>query len=122
MSGFSLMTAIDSRLLEQLRELIGGDSNEFHELIGTYLTEAREMVAHMHSATESKDLDSLRRLAHSLKSSSQDFGASELSELSATLESHCRQQWPANASEQVELIKHSFSKVESELELVISHG
>jgi len=39
------MTVLDSRLLEQLLELVGGDKVSFHELIETFIEEGAEIVS-----------------------------------------------------------------------------
>ena len=116
------MSVLDKRQLMQLQELIGGDPSEFLELVNTFLIEAREIVAEMSGALDAKDLDVLRRSAHSLKASSQDFGATQLSGLNATLESYCRVQWPDTAAEQVDQIKVAFDHVEQELTQTVQHG
>ncbi len=102
------MPVIDERMLEQLLELIGGDKDSLHELIDTFLEEGKEIVEQMAGALETADLDVLRRSAHSLKSSAQDFGAVELSKLNAALESQCKQGWPDNAAVQSSKITNHF--------------
>ena len=109
------MPVLDEKLLEQLLELIGGDKPTLNNLIETFLEEGMEIVSDMKSALQDKNIDVLRRGAHSLKSSAQDFGATSLSELNATLESHCKNGWPDNATEQTAAISDSFD--ESVLEL-----
>ncbi len=109
------MTAIDVRLLDQLKELIGGDQESLNELVETFLEEGDGIVAAMKSSLVNKDLELLRRSAHSLKSSAQDFGALELSRFSATLESHCRNEWPEAPESQVLAIEMSFGAASTEL-------
>ena len=81
------MSTINHKQLDELRDLIGGDQDSLVELIKTFLEEGQEMILEMETSLESADLDTLRRCAHSMKSSSQEFGAIDLSELNATLES-----------------------------------
>ena len=107
---------IDEKLLEQLSELIGGDKAALNELIETFLEEGADIVAEMKSALNDKNIDVLRRGAHSLKSSAQDFGAINLSELSATLESQCKNGWPESAALQTDGIADSFASSASELQ------
>ena len=114
------MTMIDHRLLDQLSELIGGDKTALHELINTFLEEGAEIVAAMKESIANEDLDVLRRGAHSMKSSAQDFGATALSEMNASLESQCKTNWPTNAAEQVDNISNQFSLACTELQSYIN--
>lgn len=109
------MSVIDERSIEQLSTLIGGDQETLHELIETFLEEGAEIVAEMKSSLDDKNIDVLRRGAHSLKSSAQDFGAISLSELSAALESQCKNSWPDNAALQTDDIANAFSASTAEL-------
>ena len=110
------MTTIDHRSLDQLSELIGGDKETLYELISTFLEEGTEIVASMNASLANKDLDVLRRGAHSMKSSAQDFGAKTLSEMNASLESQCKNEWPDNAAAQLEDISKQLSAAHSELQ------
>lgn len=110
------MTTIDHRSLDQLYELIGEDKEALHELIDTFLEEGAEIVAAMKESLATEDLDVLRRSAHSIKSSAQDFGATALSEMNASLESQCKNNWPANAAAQVDNISNQFSNTHVELQ------
>ena len=110
------MTVLDIRSIDQLRELIGGDEAELRELINLYLIESRQILADMDAALEDENLDLLRRSAHSLKSSSQDFGATRLSQLNASLESSCRNEWPESAGRLVTQISENFTLVDSSLQ------
>ncbi len=114
------MSVIDERLLDQLKELIGGDLFSLFELIETFIEEGRDMILEMNASLVSNDLESLRRCAHSMKSSSQDFGAADLSELNATLESQCKNSWPTTASKQVSVISDKFDEASKALSEYIS--
>ena len=114
------MTVIETRSLEQLSELIGGDKSALHELIETFIEEGAEIVTEMKGSLADEDLDVLRRSAHSMKSSAQDFGAIALSQLNAALESQCKNGWPNNAASQAENISQKFSEAHAELQLYIN--
>jgi len=51
-----------------------------------------------------------------MKSSAQDFGAKTLSEMNASLESQCKNEWPDNAAAQLEDISKQFSAAHTELQ------
>lgn len=114
------MSVIETRSLEQLSELIGGDKAALHELIETFIEEGAEIVAEMKGSLADENLDVLRRSAHSMKSSAQDFGATVLSQLNATLESQCKNGWPDNATTQAEEISQQFFEAQTELQLYIN--
>ena len=62
------------------------------------------------------DREILRRSFHSLKSSSANVGATALSEMSKTLEAHCKETIPANAPALVAAIETEFFRVKEALE------
>lgn len=113
------MSVIDERMLEQLLELIGGDKDSLHELIDTFLIEGKEIIEQMSAAVDTQNLDVLRRSAHSLKSTAQDFGAVELSQLNAALEAQCKQSWPDNAAAQSTKIAEHFAQADEALRLYL---
>ena len=107
---------IDPAALEQLAELIGGDRAALRELVETYLEEGAEIVAELRASVPATDLEVLRRGAHSMKSSAQDFGAGELATLAATLESRARTDWPPSAPGDVERLAAAFAAARLDLE------
>ena len=113
------MNVLDTRTLAQLQELIGGDRTELVELVETFLVEGDEIVADMQAAITNSDVELLRRSAHSLKSSAQDFGASQLSTLCATLESGSKSVIPATVGAQVSDIAKQFIIAKGELKVYI---
>lgn len=114
------MTILDTNSIDQLRELIGGDEAELIELIELFQVESGVMLNDMKLSCQTQDVDLLRRSAHSLKSSSQDFGAIQLSELNATLESNCRNGWPDSAEQLIMQITKNFELVDESLTSYLS--
>ena len=84
--------------------------------MATFVEEGEEIVAALRDALRGEDGDALRRGAHSMKSSAQDFGAGELAALAATLESRARGGWPATAPEDVETLSAAFAAARGDLE------
>ncbi len=76
--------------LEQLMELVGDDKDALAELIHSFLEDTPTLLANMHQAITTNDMELLRRAAHTLKSSARDFGAIPLSQLSQKLEAHAK--------------------------------
>lgn len=74
---------LDLEVITMLQDAIG---DSLHKIINLYLTDAPQDLIRMQQALSSNDLDTLRRLAHSLKSSSANLGAMQTSALAADLE------------------------------------
>ena len=84
--GIELPT-IDDTALDYFRStLCNGDEAIADELVGSYLDNAHDLVVQMEAAFHLDDSPALRRHAHTLKSSSQMFGAARLAALCARLE------------------------------------
>ncbi|HEY5730307.1 MAG TPA: response regulator, partial [Anaerolineales bacterium] len=77
---------LESCALDSLLKLVGGDKTGFNDLIRSFLDETPPLLNQIHEALKIKDKELLRRSAHTLKSSSRDFGAVRLSELCQRLE------------------------------------
>jgi HPt (histidine-containing phosphotransfer) domain-containing protein len=83
MSGMSC-TTIDRDVFAELQGNVGADF--VVELVETFAQEAPTLIASMRAALGSGDLTAFRRTAHALKSNSNAFGATQLSELARGLE------------------------------------
>lgn len=82
---------LDDAALKNLLDVIGGDKVALTELIDSFLGEGVKLVASMRAAFASEDTDTLRRAAHSMKSSSTDFGAKTLAGYARELELRARE-------------------------------
>lgn len=80
---------IDKAALARLLEVIGGDPDDFAELLEDFRSEAPAIQEKMQSAAAAEDLTALRICAHSLKSNARDFGATELAKICEVLERDC---------------------------------
>ena len=65
--------AIDAATFDALKETTGAEF--VLELVDTFLQEAPVMLQELRGALAAKDADKFRRIAHSLKSNSNTFGA-----------------------------------------------
>jgi PAS domain S-box-containing protein len=90
---------LDQKALEQLFNLIGRETRYLVELIDSFIQDADLLLKGMHGSLQKADFEALRRAAHTLKSSSQDFGASHLSELCRSLEVKARSEVLQGAEE-----------------------
>ena len=75
---------IDPVVFEMLKESAGEDF--IGELIQTYLTDAPQQIAKLREALAQNNPEVFRRVAHSIKSSSANFGAARVVELARDLE------------------------------------
>jgi PAS domain S-box-containing protein len=83
--------AIDVTVIDLIRDMERrGATRLLERLISTYLTTAARLVAQAAYALKSGDIPSLQHAAHTLKSSSANLGAIELSRRFAALERHAR--------------------------------
>ena len=75
---------IDPAAFENLKAMAGADF--IGELIATFLDDAPQLIAQLHSALAANDAEPFRRAAHSLKSNAATFGANDLAALAKELE------------------------------------
>ena len=69
-----------------LLDLLGGEKELLVELIDSFLEEAPSLLSRLRQAAQQNDASGLRMAAHTLKSSSNDFGAKTLAELCQAME------------------------------------
>jgi len=72
--------------VERLREVAGGDKNFVQELIHLFREETLTRKSGMEKALAEKDLEALRKEAHSAKGSAGNIGASNLQDIAAKLQ------------------------------------
>ena len=106
------MPVINKATFEELKELSGADF--INELIDAFVEDAPNMIQSMQDALDTKDTESFRRNAHSLKSNANTFGATELGALAKELELMGREN-NLDVGDRIEVLKDSFAKVAEEL-------
>jgi CheY-like chemotaxis protein/HPt (histidine-containing phosphotransfer) domain-containing protein len=77
---------LDPSALDALLKLVGDNKTGFSELISSFLDETPSLLTDLRDALSNGDKELFRRAAHTLKSSSLDFGAIQFSELCQQLE------------------------------------
>lgn len=93
-------TVLDAAALARLRELDpDGRAGVLPRVLRTFELSLVKTLAALRLAAEPSDLTELRRLAHTLKSSSASIGAMELSAACARLETLAREQRSTQAAE-----------------------
>jgi HPt (histidine-containing phosphotransfer) domain-containing protein len=110
--GISSMSTIDQTTFNELKQMSGADF--INELIDAFLEDAPTMIQNMHTALQTKDVESFRRNAHSLKSNANTFGATELALLAKELEFMAREN-NLNVGTRLDILNEAFGKVAEEL-------
>jgi HPt (histidine-containing phosphotransfer) domain-containing protein len=77
---------IDSQALVAMLEMVGGDTAFLAEMIDTYLADSPQLLDNLRQAVAAGNAELLRRAAHSLKSNSEGFGATNLAAIARRLE------------------------------------
>jgi CheY-like chemotaxis protein len=107
---------LDPTALETLQEVVGGEAALLRELIDSFLEETPPLVATLRQALEQGDAAELHRAAHTLKSSSNDFGATTLAELCQELETMGKAGTLDGAVELVTQVEKEYEQARVELE------
>jgi HPt (histidine-containing phosphotransfer) domain-containing protein len=98
---------------EELKQISGEDF--INELIDAFLDDAPNMIKSIQSALDSRDLESFRRNAHSMKSNANTFGATELGALAEELELMGKEN-NLDIGNRLEAMKEAYAKAAEELE------
>jgi len=99
------MTLLCQNTIDRLQEATG---DVFHEILDIYLKDAQKNLESIIASLLSHDTEKLLRLAHTLKGSSRNVGAIELSDLCESLEMDLRNGEHSNLDQRVNLISSSF--------------
>jgi HPt (histidine-containing phosphotransfer) domain-containing protein len=106
------MPVIDKTIFEAIKQLSGEDF--INELIDAFLDDAPNMLKNLQTALETKDVESFRRNAHSLKSNANTFGAIELGVLAKELEFMAKEN-NLEIGSRLEVLKEEYHKAAEEL-------
>lgn len=107
------MPIIDPAAFEELKQISGADF--INELIDAFLDDAPKMIGEMETALATRDTESFRRNAHSLKSNASTFGATELAGLAKELEMMAREN-NLEVGERLGNLRNALQKAAAELE------
>lgn len=75
--------------LQRIREAVGDDDVVVADILQSFVDEVDSLLDKMSAAAELKEATTLRRLAHTLKSSCRDLGDDAAGALCADLEDRC---------------------------------
>lgn len=82
-----------------LLQSCGGDEDFARELFGEYQQRVTELLASMREAFAANNVEDIRKAAHELKGSSLTLGASEMAQISRTIEDGCKAGQTASLAE-----------------------
>jgi histidine phosphotransfer protein HptB len=105
---------IDKSTFEDLRDAMGADY--IVELIQAYFEETPQLLAKLQEALQKKDSDAFRRAAHSIKSTSNSFGALQYGEQARELEMIGKEARLEEAPVKVKLLVDGYEAVVKALE------
>jgi CheY-like chemotaxis protein/HPt (histidine-containing phosphotransfer) domain-containing protein len=110
---------LDAKAIKNLRRLAGSYEPGFlTSLIDDYLVNADSLLHAMRIAVSVHDVYTVNRTAHTLKSSSANYGATKLSVLCRELEIYARLGRLDGAEERLQRIEAEFARVKVALELL----
>ena len=113
---------LDRQVLSQLRELQNADDPDLlGRVLKLYLVESPKLLARMKQVTEQGDLLEIERSAHSLKSSSGNVGATELTRLCGDIHLAARASDLGRTRDKFAKAEAEFRHVVSALNTEISH-
>ena len=107
---------IDLDALDSLRVAM---EEGFSDLLQVFLDDTASLLEKLPSCVADGEVKEVRRLAHSLKSSSIHFGALKFSKYAQTLEEHAAIGDLSSANEQISTLKEIFHTVRRELEEMV---
>jgi histidine phosphotransfer protein HptB len=110
----SVSTVIDLPTFEALKESMGADF--INELVQAYFEETPQLLAKLQQALAGQDCELFRQAAHSIKSTSNSFGALAFGDLAKELEMMGRAANLEGAPGKVEKLVHGYSAVKTRLE------
>jgi PAS domain S-box-containing protein len=111
-----LADILELRILEELKEMTGDDTDVLGEVIDSYLEDTPQLLSQISQALESQDAKLLQRSAHTLKSSSASLGALNLSDLCREIEILGKTEKVAEATSLVSQALTMYEKVAIALE------
>ena len=113
------MSTIDPITFEKLKQDAGADF--VGELVAAYCDETPQLIAQLQQALAAHDVKTFRQAAHSIKSTSNTFGALELGELAKELEMLGREGQLADAQAEVDRLIDEYDRVQRTLK-DLAHG
>jgi HPt (histidine-containing phosphotransfer) domain-containing protein len=99
--------------LDQLRGVVGDDTEFMHELCDTFIASSTQIVSELAQALAAADRTALSSLAHKLKGGSSSVCAHELAKLAAALEKDSKEKSMPELEASVGAVQRAFAAVKS---------
>ena len=106
---------LDPEAMARLLEITGDDAAFVDELIDTFIDDAATQIAGLRVAAAAGDVAGVVRPAHSLKSNSQNVGATLLADLCQTLEADGRAGHVPELRSRIDAVEGEFEAVRARL-------
>ena len=108
---------LDSAAIDELRELVDEDTPDFlTDLLQSFLEDARQYLSSLATSLKGGDPVGVMAASHTLKSSSANLGASQLSEFCSEIEAIARAHSLIGVAALLEAAQNEFVKVQKEIE------
>jgi HPt (histidine-containing phosphotransfer) domain-containing protein len=109
------MSKLQRETLDAIRELAGDTPDLLAQIVRLYLESAPMLIAQMHAGFAVSDMTAVRNAAHSLKSSSANIGATDLSKMCSKLEAAARAGVIGEGVPEANAIEAEYTEVRSAL-------
>ena len=109
----NMQSVIDQPTFEALKDSMGADF--INELVQAYLDETPQLLSKLQDALVQQDCDLFRQAAHSIKSTSNSFGALQFGGLARELEMMGREADLGDAPEKVKSLVSDYETVQQSL-------
>ena len=103
---------INDEQFNDMRDLLEED---FVDLIQVYFTDSRQRITDLRSAQQKDDNANGYEIAHALKGTSANLGATQLMHLSGQLQEACRERLIGDNAELIEAVAVALQRVEQEI-------
>ena len=113
-------SVLDSAALADLKEVIGDDEAALTELIENFLGEGPKLLTALLAAADQGAATDLKRAAHTLKSSANDFGATDLAEVARELENRGKTEQLTELTGLLERVQFEYQRAEKSLSAMIN--
>ena len=99
-------TVVDKNIITSLKEIMG---DAFSMLINTFIDDTGKLIQSLAELQQQNDLEVFTRNAHSIKSSSANVGALQLSAIAADLEAMGKSGDISDSKDQIEALINEFN-------------
>jgi HPt (histidine-containing phosphotransfer) domain-containing protein len=112
----SSQPVLDPAVIDTLRQLtVPGEPDVLEEVLKLFLEEAPARLSKLRNAWEARDIQSVQRMAHSLKGSAGNIGATALFEICKQLDSAGRPAVVVDTGSLIDALDTEYRKVEEEI-------